>query len=229
MILVIKIEESEVGRIYDFTYGLIDRDQFVEIREISGSISTSSYSSNEIYNIDISKVEDKLDIILIEDTEFFDKSSIRNEWIKKYDKIFKYYFVYPKDKEDLTFSFASSVNEFWSSVVKSNNIPNDWTLKSISNSINLLTFKATLFKAIQYGRNEKIAERVKEFDKIEFCKTLSDIDWEGMRLTNPVTKEKENFQPKDLHLTSIDNLYNKIGQEVGDEFIKGYLESTVIE
>ena len=229
MSLVIQeVSHSDLARANDANYYSSGPNTALEVKEFSGSISTSSYSSVEVYRGTEEKLVYERDILLIEEPGVIEEEDWSREWHKKYSKVFQYIVSFGDENEPFALDFFASVHEEWSSEVKAGNIPSEWRIYNLSNNIRELVFDTTLPKAVQYGREEAIAEKATDYDKVEYCKRLTDIDWEGMELTNPVTEERELFSPGDLHLTSIEKLYNKIGAQTSEDYVTGYLESTIL-
>ena len=199
------------------TFALNGKD-IIKISEVQSSIF---FSSNGLKIVDAQSLDhalDKIDGIQIESKDQLE--NIKSQWDKQYKNIFKYYFSYPIDREELIFSFISSVRGDWSSEVRRGDIPKEWKVFKLSNNVSSIEFTSTLLMAIQYGRNERIIENINKLDKIQFCKKV--INTNGIKLTNPITGERKIFKENDLHLTSIKNLYNKIGTNISGDYIRGY-------
>jgi len=142
-------------------------------------------------------------------------TTLPNRWHKKWDQIFRYFFRYPSDQRDLVHAFCAAVRDDWSSTVAYDGVPSEWIEDQADSGAYLLEFDATLAHAIQYGREQPIAERVTDFDKVEFAKTLSpDVDWDGMELTDSRGDTKSPFAPGDLHLTDDTDLQGQIHTQV---------------
>jgi len=138
-----------------------------------------------------------------------------DEWQKRWGRVFRYFFRYPEDQQALVRDFCAAVNAEWSSTVKAGSLPSAFDEQQADSGLYLLEYDTLVAEAVQYGREEPIAQRVDGFDNVDFAKTMTpDIDWAGMYLTDPRDGNRKFFEPGDLHLTDDPNLTDQIGTTV---------------
>jgi len=134
---------------------------------------------------------------------------------RTHETIFRYFFRYPSSERDLVHSFCAAVRVDWSSTVRNGRVPSAWNEQQADNGEYLLEYDATLSQAIQYGREEPIAQRVNEFGNVDFAKMMSPaINWDGMTLTDSRDGTDKTFAPGDLHLTDDTSLEDQIHTKV---------------
>ena len=134
---------------------------------------------------------------------------------RNFEPVFRYFFRYDAAQRGFVYSFCSAVSDRWASVTKKGATPSDWQEDRGENGTYLLQFDATVSQAVQYGQEERVAQQVDDFARVDFAKSLSPtVDWPGMSLTDPRDGSHIELVPGDLHLTSDSTLEKEIGTVV---------------